>query len=162
MLPEKVCHRCLSYMNDDVLIGWMRCPSCGFCKKNRNAMIILKELNIHNYPTTPDIDSNLYKLLTAINIIRTDWGKPMIVTSGLRSEQDQQKLIADGKSNAHKSNHLIGAAVDILDEDGSLNKYLKCNDKLLEDAGLWCEERQGNWQHFQIFPPKSGNRWFKP
>lgn len=48
-------------------------------------MISLKELNPKGYATTPEVDKNLEKLLLAINIIRSNWAKPMIVTSGLRS-----------------------------------------------------------------------------
>jgi hypothetical protein len=38
--------------------------------------------------------------------------------------------------------------------------------ELLESIGLWCEERQGNWQHLQCLPfgsYKPGQtRWFNP
>lgn len=125
-------------------------------------MISLHELNEHNFPTTPEIDANLAILLDRINKVRTAWGKPMIVTSGLRDEAKQQALIAEGKSNAPHSHHLTGEAVDILDEDGSLHAWTKENEKLMEEIGLWMEERQGPWQHYQIVPPKSGHRWFLP
>lgn len=125
-------------------------------------MISLKELNPHNYPTTPEIDVNLSTLLTRINLIRTAYGVPMVVTSGLRDQTQQQQLIADGKSNAIKSNHLLGAAVDIYDPDAKLNTWCKENISLLEKCELWCEERQGTWQHFQIFAPHSGHRFFNP
>lgn len=125
-------------------------------------MISAKELNEHGYATTPEIDANLAILLTRLNIIRTAWGRPMTITSGLRSEAQQEALIAAGKSNAHHSKHLIGAAADIADDDGSFYDWCRANEELLEQARLWCEERQGNWQHFQIYPPMSGKRWFSP
>jgi hypothetical protein len=125
-------------------------------------MITLKELNSHNYPTTPEIDKNLSVLLDRINQVRTAYGKPMTVTSGLRSDAQQASLIAAGKSNATKSNHLTGSAVDILDESGELNVWVKSNTALMEKIGLFMEERQGSWQHFQIVSPRSGNRWFQP
>lgn len=121
-------------------------------------MISAQELNPHNYPTTNEQSTNLAALLVAINKIRTAWGKPMIVTSGLRSEVDQQRI----NPKAPKSNHLIGAAVDIADADGSLNAWCKANESELVAAGLWCEERMGSWQHFQIYPPHSEHRWFYP
>lgn len=122
-------------------------------------MISLQELNKNNYPTTPEIDANLQVLLQRVNVIRTEWNRPMIVTSGLRSEADQQRI----NPKAPKSNHLIGAAVDIYDPDLKITAWLKENDsQRLVDAQLWCEEGNSNWVHFQIFPPHSGNRWFLP
>lgn len=122
-------------------------------------MITLTELNPHNYPTTPEIDANLKTLLERVNIIREKWGKPMTVTSGLRSQADQQRI----NPKAPRSNHLIGAAVDISDPQLELTKWLKGDGaKTLEEAGLWCEEGNANWVHFAIFPPKSGHRWFLP
>lgn len=120
-------------------------------------MITLSELNPHKYDTTPQIDSNLQTLLLRINIIRVEYDKPMIVTSGLRSQADQARI----NPSAPKSKHLVGAAVDIADT-GSLLIFLKENPDVLEQAQLWCEEGNVGWIHFQIFPPKSGRRWFLP
>lgn len=111
---------------------------------------------------------NLEELLKRVNKIRAEWGKPMVVTSGYRSEQTHlriysQKGITDRKKIPMKSSHLSGEAVDIYDPDLSLTKWLKENDsKRLVDVGLWCEEGNKNWVHFQIKPPKSGKRWFLP
>ena len=122
-------------------------------------MITLKELNPHNYPTTPEQYSNMEKLLVAVNIIRTAWGKPMTVTSGLRSNADQTRI----NPSAPKSNHLIGAAVDIYDPDLSLTEWLKGDGaEVLKNANLYCELGNKNWAHFQIYPPKSARRWFLP
>ncbi len=121
-------------------------------------MISASELNPHGYPVTPEIAGNLDKLLVAINKVRSAWGKPLTVTSGLRSDADQARI----NPKAPKSKHLIGAAVDISDPSGALYDWLKANPEVLEDAGLWCEERQGGWQHFQVIPPGSGKRWFIP
>lgn len=125
-------------------------------------MIALKELNPHNYPTTPVIDINLARLLERLNRIREAWGKPMTITSGLRSDEQQQALIAAGKSNAPHSKHLIGCAADILDEDGTFYDWCRANEDLLAEVGLWCENRMGPWQHLQSLPPASGHRWFQP
>lgn len=126
--------------------------------------ISLQELNQHNYPTTPEIDVNLNDLLVKINQVRQAYNIPMIVTSGLRSEAQQQQLIADGKSNAPKSHHLTGEAVDIQDLDGKLKAWVTRNLDLMEQIGLWMEDFNSTptWTHFQIVPPKSGNRIFIP
>lgn len=123
-------------------------------------MISLKELNKHNYTTTPEIDANLQKLLTAINIVRANYSKPMIVTSGLRSIKDQKRI----NPKAMKSNHLTGCAVDIHDPKKELQEWCKANVSILEHAGLWCEafEATPTWCHFQCVSPRSGNRFFKP
>lgn len=127
-------------------------------------MISLKELNPHNYPTNDEIDNNLEMLLERLNVIRAAWGSPMTITSGLRSQAQQEGLIVAGKSNAHKSKHLIGAAADILDQDGSLKRWVKDNEVLFEQVGLWVEDfaYTSGWIHFQIFAPMSGKRFFIP
>lgn len=127
-------------------------------------MIKLEELNKRKYPTDPIIDSNLKVLCDRLNIIRKAYGKPMIVTSGLRSDKQQQELIKAGKSTATKSKHLVGLAADIADPDKELAKWCLENVKILEQAGLWLEhpDYTPNWVHFQANPPRSGNRFFVP
>lgn len=131
-------------------------------------MIALKELNSSNFPTTTEIDSNLAILLERVNKIRSEWGKPMTVTSGLRSMEDHLRIyadkgITDPSKIPMKSKHLVGAAVDISDPDLEITAWLKENDsQRLIDAELWCEEGNADWVHFQIYSPASGNRWFKP
>ena len=127
-------------------------------------MIKLEELNKRKYKTNEITDSNLKVLCDRLNIIRKAYGKPMVVTSGLRSEKQQEELIKAGKSTATKSAHLVGMAADILDTDGELAKWCLQNVKILEQASLWCEhpDYTNGWVHFQIRMPKSGNRFFKP
>lgn len=127
-------------------------------------MITLKELNKNNYPTTPEIDTNLNILLTRLNKVATVYGKPMTVTSGLRSEAKQDELIAEGKSNSTKSKHLSGQAADILDADGALRLWILLNIELMVFIGFWFESLDStpDWVHFQIVPPASGKLFFKP
>lgn len=115
-----------------------------------------------------DIQANLQILLDRVNKIRAEWGKPMTVTSGLRTMEDHlriyaEKGITDPAKIPMQSKHLYGQAVDIYDPDLELTAWLKQNDnQSLIDAGLWCEAGNANWVHFQIVPPKSGSRWFLP
>jgi len=127
-------------------------------------MIVIKELNPKGYKLTIEQEKNLKILLDKLNKVRKAWGKPMIITSGLRSNEDQQKLIASGRSNAIKSNHLLGLAADISDPKKELQKWCLANEKLLEEIGLWMEDFKATetWVHFQAIPPKSGKRWFMP
>lgn len=138
-------------------------------------MISLKELlngvPISDVPHAHQI--NLETLLARINIIRTAWGKPMKVTSGYRTMQDHLRIYSqiaskrgqdfDPKKVPMGSQHLSGGAVDISDPDGKLHAWCKENIKLLEEAQLWCEEKDDQKRvHFQIKPPRSGKRFFKP
>lgn len=64
------------------------------------------------------------------------------------------------------SNHLFGRAVDIGDEDGSLDEFAESRTGLvaLELCGLWLEhpDHTPRWCHVQTVPPRSGNRVFIP
>ena len=107
-----------------------------------------------------EIQKNLPILLERVNKIRALWGKPLTVTSCVRSQADQERI----NPAAPKSKHLIGAAVDIFDKDGSLKSWIKDNESVLEDAELWMEDFSATptWCHFQCLPPKSGKRFFIP
>ena len=123
---------------------------------------------------TPEIQANLQTLLDRINKVRTAWGKPMTVTSGLRTWEDhtriyKQKAQKEGKTFDEskvpkKSRHLFGMAVDIADPDKSLATWIQANLQLMEEIGFWFEDFNVtvNWCHFQTTPPLSGNRVFKP
>lgn len=126
--------------------------------------ISMKELNPHGYPTNPAIDANLKTLHERMNELREAYGKPMVITSGLRSDEKQIELIKQGKSKATASKHLAGAACDVLDKDKSLAKWCLANEDVLRRIGLWCEhpDYTSNWMHFQIMAPMSGKRFFIP
>jgi hypothetical protein len=111
---------------------------------------------------------NLTILLEKVNKVRSAYGKPMIVTSGLRTMKHHLEIYA--RKGVYppkvpmKSNHLFGKAVDFADGNGELKKWVLNNMKVMEDAGLWMEDFSATktWLHVQITPPKSGNRFFKP
>ena len=123
-------------------------------------MISPKELNPNQYPVDHETAGNLATLHFRINQVRREWGKPMIVTSGLRSQADQTRI----NPKASKSKHLIGAACDISDPKGELAAWCLANEKRLAEIGLWMEHPSvtKTWMHFQILPPKSGKRFFLP
>lgn len=123
-------------------------------------MFTKDEFNPKKYTLTEEQDKNLDKLLIAMNKIRAAYGKPMIVTSGVRSMEDQMRI----NPKAPKSKHLLGLAVDIADKDKKLKEWLLNNVPELEIAGLYCEnfEYTESWVHFQCLSPKSGRRFFIP
>ncbi len=132
---------------------------------------ILRDVQVDAMPE--DHQANLKELLAKINKIRYAWGKPMRVTSGYRSRADQiriyKELAAQRKQTFDEakvpmgSAHLKAAAVDISDPDGSLHAWTMANEALMEEIGVWMEVKDDQARvHFQIYAPKSGNRWFKP
>ena len=99
------------------------------------------------------------KLLTELKIddikISSGW-RPAVVNSATPNA-------------AKKSNHMLGAAVDLVDDKNqSLCNKLKTDTSLLERHQLWMEDpdstkgKYTNWTHLQIFPPKSKKLIFKP
>ena len=116
-----------------------------------------------------ELSQNLNELFAKINKVQLSYGKAMTVTSGYRSMKKHldiyaKKGITDKNKIPMKSKHLTIQAVDIADGNGSLKAWLNNNVKLLEDAGLWCEDFSvtTTWVHFQTKPPLSGKRFFMP
>ena len=124
----------------------------------------ISELNPHGYKTNEQVDKNLAVLYQRLIELQDAAGMDFTITSGLRSEAQQNELILRGKTNAKASKHLTGFAADIYDPDQVLQKYLTENPKVLENIGLWCEDfsHTPNWVHCQAIPPRSGKRFFIP
>lgn len=122
------------------------------------------DFNPKGYPTTPEIEANLKDLCDKINVLRLWYSYPVSITSGLRSQAQQDALIKAGKSKASKSKHLTGQAVDLADADGKLKAWAGENLELMAELELWMEDfgSTPTWVHFQIVPPASGARVFKP
>lgn len=127
-------------------------------------MISIKELNPHNYPTNEAMKKNLEILFQRVMELQDACEIALTITSGLRSDEHQAKLIAEGKSGALHSKHLAGAAADLYDPDGLLADWALINLKVLENIGLWIEDPAytKGWLHVQMMPPKSGKRVFIP
>jgi uncharacterized protein YcbK (DUF882 family) len=131
-------------------------------------MISMEELlHGHNINDCSDEQrSNLETLQTRVNKLRSDWGKPLIVTSGLRDEADM-KRIYKSDNFPKKSKHLFGQACDLADT-GTLMSWLKENDSArMKEYDLWGELGTNGWVHLQIVPFGSYNketdiRWFNP
>ena len=119
---------------------------------------LLKNINIDSIPIAHQ--HNLSDLLAKINVIRKAYGKPMTVTSGYRSMQDQLRI----NPKAPNSKHLSGQACDIADSNGELREWVLLNLQLCKDVGLWLEDPRytKGWIHFSTVPPKSNKRIFIP
>lgn len=142
-------------------------------------MAIVRNEILKNQPCPPELEENLAGLLKAMNIIRSAYGKPMIVSSGYRSRDRQIEIYANKACQKQfpfengvfemskvplESSHLYCTACDIADANGKLKKWVKKNEALLEKAGLYCEDfaYTKTWVHFQTTRPKSGKRFFIP
>lgn len=70
------------------------------------------------------------------------------------------------RNAAKKSNHMLGLAIDIEDDDEMLDKWLMTAEgqKALERCELWMEHPSATprWAHVQSVPPGSGRRVFQP
>jgi hypothetical protein len=118
---------------------------------------------------TQVVQDNLDNLLEKLNKLRAEYGKAMIVTSGLRTKEDQirvyaQKGITDQSKIPFGSKHISGQACDFSDPHGELKFWVGNNVEILEEIGLWCEDfaHTKTWLHVQTVPPASGKRFFKP
>ena len=136
-------------------------------------MVTYNELLNGNSISDVDIKTqqNLEALLVCINKLRQAWGKPLTVTSGLRTIQQHLRIyakkgITDRSLIPMKSKHLFGQAVDFADKDGSLYKWAFNNQDKLQEWGIWCEEGTQGWLHCQYVPygsyTQGKSRFFKP
>lgn len=113
-------------------------------------------------------------LYVRLNRLRERYGKPMLITSGFRTTIDhtrvyqelaqKRKVEFDASKIPWGSAHLKCAAVDIADDKArTLFQWCQDNEAFLEEVGLWVEEKDDQARvHFQVYPPVSGHRFFKP
>lgn len=137
-------------------------------------MITLEELNPKGYQLEAEIQANLIILWDIMNDFRKRYGRPMVITSGIRMKEDQiriyKKIFArkgipfDRSKVPMRSNHLYGLACDVYDPDGRLKIWIMKNLDFCKKLGLYFESFRytPNWVHFQIVPPRSGRRFFVP
>lgn len=111
-------------------------------------------------PLDVNLEKNLIELLTKINVLRLDFNKPMIVSSGFRSPEHNAKV--DGATH---STHQSCQGIDIVDADGSLRRFcIANNNAILKKYNLIMEHPAytKGWCHLQTRTVKSGNRVFIP
>lgn len=103
---------------------------------------------------------NINTLLPKVNELLKAFGTFRGCNSGFRSKADQMRI----NPKATSSKHLTGAAIDLEDANGKLKAWINANVSVLERLGLYCEDfgHTTTWVHCQIFPPKSGRRFFIP
>lgn len=109
---------------------------------------------------TDEISKNLDQLLEILNVLRSEYGKPMRVTSGWRPSSINNMV----KGAAPKSNHTIGLAADIYDPNGEFMAWVLKHLELMQSLGVFFEDFRWTptWVHVQIIKPKSGKRIYVP
>lgn len=117
---------------------------------------ITKKDRRKEYPNdfTPEILANAKKLLVQINAILIDLGiEKAQVSSGWRPEAINNKTT----NAAKKSYHMLGLAIDILDnKNQDLSKLVASKPDLLKKYNLWLEDsastkgKNTNWCHMDL------------
>lgn len=150
-------------------------------------MIQMIDLLNHKYEFADldlSVSDQLMDILARLQWVQDQPGCPIkdwVCTSGLRTMADHlriyknlaaqhKKPFLDGIYDESKvpkgSKHLYGRAADIYDPALLLTQWLRDNPHILEQAGLWCEEGNANWVHFQNKPHASWkpgeDHWFQP
>jgi len=137
----------------------------------------MKEINPHGVKFNGEGRWRLLYLYMVANEIRSAWGYPMIVTSGVRTVTQQMFIYR--KINVERikqgleeipvpmnSWHLKAGALDIADPGHGLFNWLTIGEgfALMEELNIYLEHKDftRGWLHFQVVPPKSGNRVFIP
>jgi hypothetical protein len=158
---ERICNICKAYMYLDKLKGWLRCPSCGFMKKEGNSIVSLDEMMCGNKyeDLSPELQANSLETLKRVNAFRAIYNIPMIVNSGYRTPEHNAAI-----GGAKDSSHCTCQAIDFRDNDNKLKEYIAANPDILEKCDLYQEapESTPGWTHLQIRPIPSGHRVFKP
>jgi hypothetical protein len=114
----------------------------------------------HADELTDEMRWNAASTVDRVNQLLEAFGESRKVNSGWRPQAINAKV-----PNAKpKSKHLTCQACDLNDDDGSLDAWCMANLQILERIGLWLEHPDSTprWTHWQIVPPGSGNRVFRP
>jgi len=158
---ERICQTCLAFMYLHELEGWLKCPACGWMRKEGKSMISLKEIlgDTKQQDLPQELQDNLLELNRRVNLFRAEYGKPMIVTSGYRTPEHNAAI-----GGAKSSSHMSCQAVDFRDGDKALKEFIAKDPDILVRCDLYMEhpDHTPQWLHLQSRPTKSGNRVFKP
>ncbi len=121
-------------------------------------MITKNELLNACFGGRPDADDpRLAAILAAVNVVRKEYGRPMIPSCFYRSPE-----LDKAKGRSGTSQHCLCNAVDFYDADGELDAWCMANPDVLERAGLWLESpaHTPHWCHLDRKERK--NRVFLP
>lgn len=109
---------------------------------------------------TDELRWNAASTVDRVNQLLEAFGESRSVNSGWRPAA----INAATPNAAKKSKHTTCQACDLEDKDGALDAWAIENPEALERIGLWQEHPDSTvgWAHFQIIPPNSNKRVFRP
>lgn len=109
------------------------------------------------YPLSLQLETNLSKLLLAVNKFYNTYNQEMKVSSGYRPGSYNTRV-----GGAKNSAHTTCEACDFLDPTGAIDAYCLANPTVLESCGLWQEHPDSTkgWCHLDT--RKRVNRVFRP
>jgi hypothetical protein len=117
---------------------------------------------------TDEIRTNAAETVRRANLLLDKFqaAVPSAHVRGVNSGWRPPAVNANVPGAAKKSNHMIGKAVDLNDDDGELDAWLitQSGQDALVEIGLWMEHPDSTprWSHVQTVPPGSGHRVFYP
>lgn len=108
-----------------------------------------KKHNIDNTPTE-EIKKNLEELIEFLNPMREAWGSSILVSSGYRCDEVNEKL-----GGAKNSGHKYGWTADILPANNKKLKFFEfmkeyLNDKDFDELILETNSQGATWIHFAL------------
>lgn len=116
-----------------------------------------KRLGLSNAPNAEALDNLKHLCESVLEPLRMKYGRPIIVTSGFRSEAVNRAV-----GGVKSSDHIVGAAADIRTvSDGREDneKLFKIAKKMVEDGEIevrqLIDEYNYNWIHISVNHPKN-------
>jgi hypothetical protein len=109
---------------------------------------------------TDEKRANAVVTVDRVNLLMIAFGESRKVNSGWRPAS----INGSTPGAAVRSKHMTCQACDLEDHEGDMDEWALEHPEILEKVGLWQEHPASTkgWAHFQIIPPKSGNRVFYP
>lgn len=111
---------------------------------------VAEKYGISNLPPTEEVKENIEHTLGKLDLIREEWGRPIVINSGYRSEELNRKV-----GGVRNSQHIRGEAADLRWQDGLLEFIIQRGgfDQLIK-------ERKGNlrWIHVSFKKNEEENR----
>lgn len=107
-----------------------------------------------------EVKKNAEQLLASLNAFLNELNVfDVKISSGFRTPEANEAA-----NGAKKSLHMEGKAIDLEDQDGSLDDLFQNNLELMEKYGLYLENPDYTklWSHIQNKAPRSGRRIFIP
>ena len=117
---------------------------------------------------TDVVRTNSVEMVRRANLLLNSFYRdnPGAATRTVNSGWRPPSLNARVPGAARFSLHMVGAAVDLSDDDAALDTWLTSPNGMIaiEQIDLWVEEASHTprWSHIQIFPPRSRRRFFHP